>query len=63
MWTIGSIVFSVGVSFKMSLLPALPGVVMILGQAMAVKRAIQLLILMVQVQVSNSRAELWSCEE
>ena len=52
MWTIGSIAYSWGVGIKMSLLLALPGVVMVLGQAMPVGRAAKMVGIMVQVQVS-----------
>ena len=52
MWTIGSIAYSWGVGIKMSLLLALPGVVMVLGQAMPVRRAVKMMGIMAQVQVS-----------
>ena len=61
MWTIGSIVFSVGVGIKMSLLPALPGVIMILGQAMTVQRAVHMLFIMGQVQVSDFYVQVEVC--
>ncbi|MCJ1249760.1 dolichyl-P-Man:Man(5)GlcNAc(2)-PP-dolichol alpha-1,3-mannosyltransferase [Trapelia coarctata] len=50
MWTLGSIAFSLGVGVKMSLLLALPGVVMVLGQGMEVNRALRNLAIMAQIQ-------------
>ena len=52
MWTIGVLVFSLGVGVKMSLLLALPGVVMVLGQALETGRVLSLGGLMFQVQAS-----------
>lgn len=52
LWTLGSIVFSLGVGVKMSLLLALPGVVMILGLGMDVRRALRQGAIMMQIQVS-----------
>ena len=51
MWTIGMLVFSLGVGVKMSLLLALPGVVIILGQALETGRVLSLVGLTFQVQV------------
>lgn len=53
MWHIGSIAYSWGVGIKMSLLLALPGVIMVLGQAMPVRRAVYMVVIMAQVQVSS----------
>ena len=53
MWTIGSIAFSLGVGVKMSLLLALPGVLMVLGQGMEVNRALRNGAIMAQIQVSG----------
>lgn len=62
-WTTGSIIYSLGVGVKMSVLLALPGVVMVLGQAMPVGRAMRNLFYMVQVQVyilEKSQPRLYS---
>lgn len=50
-WTLGSIAFSAGVSVKMSLLLALPAILIILGQAMHARRSIIQINTMVLVQV------------
>ena len=52
MWTIGTLIFSLGVGVKMSLLLALPGIIMVLGQALETRRVLSLGGLMSQVQVS-----------
>ena len=51
-WTLGSIAFSLGIGVKMSLLLALPGVILILGQGSTVNRALRNVAAIVQVQVS-----------
>ena len=50
-WTLGSIAYSWGVGIKMSLLLALPGVVMILGQGLPINRALRNVAIMLQMQV------------
>ncbi|MCJ1409239.1 dolichyl-P-Man:Man(5)GlcNAc(2)-PP-dolichol alpha-1,3-mannosyltransferase [Ptychographa xylographoides] len=49
-WTLGSIAYSWGVGIKMSLLLALPGVVMILGQGLPINRALRNVAIMLQMQ-------------
>ena len=51
MWTLGCIVFSMGVGIKMSLLLAVPGVGLVLGLSNSTGRALRLSGLMGQVQV------------
>ena len=53
MWTVGALIFSLGVGVKMSLLLALPGIILVLGQALDTGRALSLGGLMAQVQVST----------
>lgn len=51
MWTVGSVVYSLGVGVKMSLLLALPAVGIVLLQALGLQRAIRQAVLMLQLQV------------
>ena len=51
-WTLGSIALSLGIGVKMSLLLALPGAIMVLGQGSTVNRALRNVAAIVQVQVS-----------
>jgi len=52
-WTLGSVAFSAGVSVKMSLLLAVPGLLMVLGQAMHSRRSVVQVNIMALVQVSE----------
>ena len=47
----GSITYSWGVGIKMSLLLALPGIIMVLGQGLPVNRALRNTAIMAQFQV------------
>ncbi|MCJ1482144.1 dolichyl-P-Man:Man(5)GlcNAc(2)-PP-dolichol alpha-1,3-mannosyltransferase [Schaereria dolodes] len=49
-WTVGTIAYSWGVGIKMSLLLALPGVCVVLEQALPFQRLVKSIILMVQLQ-------------
>jgi alpha-1,3-mannosyltransferase len=49
-WTLGSVAFSWGLGIKMSLLLALPGIVMVLGQALPTGRALRNGSTMIQIQ-------------
>ncbi|MCJ1354792.1 MAG: dolichyl-P-Man:Man(5)GlcNAc(2)-PP-dolichol alpha-1,3-mannosyltransferase [Icmadophila ericetorum] len=51
MWTVGSVIYSWGIGIKMSLLVGLPGVAMVLGQAMPVSGALRIVLIMVLLQV------------
>lgn len=51
MWTVGSMVYALGVGVKMSLLLALPAVGIVLLQALGLRRAIKQAMLMLQLQV------------
>ena len=51
MWTVGTLIFSLGVGVKMSLLLALPGIIMVLGQVFETGKVLRLGSLMAQVQV------------
>ncbi|MCJ1311290.1 dolichyl-P-Man:Man(5)GlcNAc(2)-PP-dolichol alpha-1,3-mannosyltransferase [Agyrium rufum] len=51
LWAIGAVIFSLGVSVKMSLLLAAPGVLMVLGQALDRNRMLRSLAIMAQIQV------------
>lgn len=52
-WTLGSFVFSFSVAIKMTTLLAAPGVGIMLLQALPIRRAINVAIIMAQVQVRD----------
>ena len=51
-WTIGSIVLSLGIGVKMSVLVALPGALLVLGLALPTAEAVRKVVIMVGIQVS-----------
>jgi alpha-1,3-mannosyltransferase len=53
MWTVGSVVYSLGLGVKMSLLLALPAIGIVLWQGMGRNRAVQQAMLIGQIQVSH----------
>jgi alpha-1,3-mannosyltransferase len=53
LWNLGSIALSIGISIKMSLLLAVPGVLALVGQALDIRGIMAQLIIMLVVQVSR----------
>lgn len=54
MWVLGSVVYSLGVAIKMTLLLAAPAMGIILLQVLPLRRALNAAFLMAQVQVITS---------
>ena len=55
LWTVGSVVYSIGLGVKMSLLLALPGIGVVLWQAIGRNRAFRQAMVIGQIQVSEGR--------